>query len=101
MDSVISQEEFDTLYKKCSTCKTFHLTKCPYCGDEITPKEIEKKLLEGASMEEVKAYRLKNLPAHLRRPFKELSKNELYDYARHLGYSPKWVYVILKTTGRK
>lgn len=81
---------------ECGAVIKFRLKKCPYCDHEISDQEIEKKFLEGASTEEVKAYRLQTVPPHLRKPVSQMSKNELSAYARHMCYSPKWVHVMMK-----
>ncbi len=85
---------------ECGAVIKFHLRACPYCGDLITKEEIEKKLLTGATLEEVKAYRLKQVPPELRKPFNQMSKNELYAYAKIMCYNPRWVHVILRSQGR-
>ncbi len=96
--SAATKKEQTKTKRECDACGAvmkFHLRECPYCGDEITEKEIESKFLEGASMEEVKAYRLKTVPPHLRKPISEMNKEDLSAYARHMCYSPRWVHVML------
>ncbi len=85
---------------ECGAVMRFHLQVCPFCGDLISKKEIEKKLLVDATAEEVKAYRLKSVPPHLRKPFKEMDKSELYAYSKIMCYNPKWVHLMLKINSR-
>lgn len=83
--------------RECSECGAvirFHLQTCPYCGDFISKKEIEDKLLLGATVEEVRAYRIKHLSPHLRRPLNQLNDADLREYGRQLGYKPSWYYTI-------
>lgn len=83
--------------RECSDCgilMKFTLQCCPNCGAFTSSKEIEKAMLTGASYEEIKQYRLKALPPHLRIPTQNMTYHDLTEYARHMGYKPNWVHVI-------
>jgi superfamily II DNA or RNA helicase len=79
---------------ECGAVIRFHLQTCPYCGDFISKKEIEDKLLAGATTEEVRAYRIKHLSPHLRRPLNQLNDADLREYGRQMGYKPNWYWTI-------
>ena len=100
--AVISKESKRSK-RECDECGAvikFHLQQCPYCGDFISKKDIEDKLLFGATAEEVKAYRHKNMPIHLRKPLNQMSDGDLRDYSKYMGYSPKW-YWKMKSVFKK
>lgn len=95
--SLAIRKESKRTKRECSACGgviKFSLQTCPYCGDFISSKEIEEKLLKDATMAEVKEYRLKHLPPHLRRPINELSDADLKAYGHHMGYKPSWYWVV-------
>lgn len=90
--------------RECDNCGSvirFHLQECPYCSHTITQKELEDKLLFGATVEEVRAYRLKMLPVQLRKPLSELSDSQLREYGRIMGYKPSWYHVVKNKMYRK
>lgn len=102
--SAATRKESKREKRECGECGAvirFHLQRCPYCGDFISKKEIEDKVLKGATVAEVKAYRLKHLSPHLRRPIKELNDADLQEYGRQMGYKPSWYWVIRNKLGRK
>ena len=80
--------------KECGMVIRLTLQECPYCGDVITQKEVEDSLLFGASVEEIKEYRLRTMPVNLRKPVGQMNYQELVAYAKHMKYSPRWVHVI-------
>lgn len=83
--------------RECDDCgflMKFTLQSCPNCGGFTSSKEIERMLLVGASYEEVKQYRLKNLPPHLRIPTNNMGYESLKEYAKHMNYSHRWAGVI-------
>jgi len=82
---------------ECGAVIKLHLTTCPYCGATKTRDEIEEILLKDASIKEIRDYRLKTVPPHLRKSYGTMSHAELVAYGRHMGYSPKWVWVIERT----
>ncbi len=83
--------------RECDNCGMvikFTLQCCPYCDTIISKKELEQKLMDGATLDEIKAYRHQNLPVHLRKHPSELSHQERIDFGRQMGYSPKWAFVM-------
>lgn len=93
--SAVFRKESKREKRECDECGAvirFHLQQCPYCGDIISKKDIEDKLLFGATVEEVKAYRLKNMPVHLRKPLNQMSDFEMREYGKHMGYKPAWYW---------
>lgn len=70
-------------------------SKCPYCGAKISREKAEKIIEESATLKEIRKYRISNLPIQLRRPISQLKYSELIEYSNHMGYSPKWVHVIM------
>lgn len=103
--SLATKKESKREKRECDECgfvMKLTLRKCPNCGDFISQKEIEKKLLFGASLSEIKEYRLKQLPPHLRKPVSEMTYHDLMQYAGHMGHKPSWVHVVMKyRKGRK
>lgn len=87
--------------RECGMVIRLHLRKCPNCGDVLTPDEHEKEILYGATLEEIKEYRIKTMPVHLRKSIRDMSKDELFEYARHMGYKTSWVYVMLNKVFKK
>lgn len=81
---------------ECGAVIPIRLKKCPYCGDFISEEAIEQIVLQGATAEEIKSYRLSTLPVNLRKETKHMSYHELVDYARHMGHKPAWVHVQMK-----
>lgn len=77
---------------ECGAVIKFKLRMCPYCQNIITEKELELKILEGASTEEIKEYRLSSLPVNLRKKPKDMNYGELTQFAEYMGYNPKWVH---------
>jgi len=102
-NSVFKKEE-KTNKRECDRCGAvirFHLQKCPYCGDVVSKKQLEDKFLDGATTEEIRAYRLKNVPPELRKPFKQMTFDELSQYGRCMEYKPSWVWVMSNRLGIK
>lgn len=98
------KKENKTHKRSCDNCGAvmkFSLLQCPYCDHKIERKKLEKKLFSVASVEEVKQYRLKSVPVHLRKPTQEMNKSELMEYARHMNYNPKWVWTVLSHRNKK
>jgi superfamily II DNA or RNA helicase len=100
-----SKEEKNKLKRRecdeCSAVIKFSLKVCPFCGHETSEKEMEQKILQNASTEEVKAYRLQTLPHHLRKPIDSMNYQELTSFAQHMGYQPKWVGVQMGIRKRR
>lgn len=96
-DIAFAKRERTTKKRECDNCgfvMKFRLSQCPSCDFKITEKEIESKFIDGASIEEVKEYRLRKLPVSIRKPVSELDLPQLKEYARIMGYNPKWVWKI-------
>lgn len=73
--------------------------KCKYCGAilSVPPSSIvleQEEEGEIMNAKEIKARRLKTLPANLRgRVPSEMTFSELIQYGQHLGYSDKWARI--------
>lgn len=79
----------------CGMLMKFTSQTCPNCGSFTSKQHIEKKMLTGCSIEEVREYKMKHLPPHLRIPVENMNYQDLCDYAQHLNYSPRWVHVMV------
>lgn len=98
-----------------------HNINCPTCGYIVEPA-YESCPICSTSIKEILASKTKNaiqvgsaaelrlvkeqakasLPEHLKnRDVKTMSHGELKEYAAHMGYNPKWVYVMLNNSKRK
>ena len=81
--------------EECGAVMRAHLRQCPYCGDLITVQALEEKMLVGASLSEIRAYRLKQVPPELRKPVQNMSFDELKKYGRIMGYKPNWPHTVM------
>jgi superfamily II DNA or RNA helicase len=99
------QEALNNL--SCSTCgyvMQLKLDACPICDTPI--KNIIQKAKADrpptqAELKLIKAQLTSKLPPHLQhREVKSFSRKELIEYAEHMGYNQKWVYVQLGLTYR-
>lgn len=72
---------------------------CPYCGAFTDPQEIERHLLVGASIEQIREYKIRTTPPHLRKPISLMSNEELKAYGVHMGYSPRWYHTYRNKRG--
>lgn len=87
---------------KCGAIVKASVPQCAYCGNERTPPEVEKSIQEFMNTEEVREYKLSQLPPHLRgRRFGDMSHAELTQYAKVMGYKPSWVWVVQNKMGRR
>lgn len=83
--------------RECDSCGmviAFRLQRCPYCDHIISKNELESKLMEGATLEEIREYRHQNLPVNLRKHPSELNHKERVDFGRLMGYKPSWAHVM-------
>lgn len=95
--SEVFQKKARKSKRECDNCGAvirLHLNTCPYCNTKFSEKEIEEKFLRGATVSEVKAYRLKTMPPDLRKPIGSMNYPELVEYGKHMGYSPRWVHIV-------
>lgn len=74
---------------------------CPYCGEIYSDKEIENAILQGATLKEIKNYRLQNLPVNLRKDVHRMTYPELVEFGRHMGYKPSWANIIYNKRRRR
>lgn len=84
--------------RECSQCAyvmNFSNLKCPNCGHETPKEKLERMMVTGMTSDEVKEYRLKNLPIHLRIPVENMNWNDLNEYARFMGYNIRWPGVMM------
>jgi len=81
--------------EECGMLMKFTTQTCPNCGDMVSKQTIEKEMLRGCTSEEVREYRMKSLPVHLRIPVELMTYEDLKSYAHHLCYSPRWVGVMM------
>lgn len=80
--------------EQCGMVIRLTLKTCPYCQHTVTDKEIEQTLLFGASIEEIRNYRLKHLPPDLRKPISSMSYEELVAFGHHMGYKLSWANIV-------
>lgn len=88
-----SKQEQPAPVKSCPQCEAFvHASKpvCPNCRF-VFPKK-DKSLAEAEFTQLVR----KEIPEHLRKPFNEMSYQELHEYAKIKGYKPGWPYMQMK-----
>jgi len=79
--------------KECKQCEALvHASKpvCPHCGF-VFPK-VAKVLGES----EFTLLTRKNIPPHLRKPYREMDLTELHEYANIKGYKAGWAYMQMK-----
>jgi len=93
-------EKNETERNKVKTCRgcaaiiKLHVLTCPYCGEKYDKKENEDLFLDRSTLQEIREYKLKQLPAHLRgKKLGAMSREELCEYANCMGYDPKWVHI--------
>lgn len=67
---------------------------CPYCDALYSDAEIDKFLLDGATLEEIKQHKIDTLPVHLRKDWRHMDLTELLQYGRHMGYRPTWARTV-------
>ena len=53
----------------------------------------------GASVEQIREYKIRTTPPHLRKPTKLMSNEELKAYGEHMGYSPRWYHTYRNKRG--
>ncbi len=85
--------------KECVNCGAvikIRLIRCPYCDSLNEAKQVEEKMGEIASVKEIKALRASTIPVNLRKPTSQMSMAELKEYASHMGYDSKWVFVQMR-----
>ena len=90
--------------RRCDDCGgviKISLSTCPYCGAMATKKEIEEKMMLGSTIEEIREYKLKTLPPHLRMPVSQMAYPQLLEYSQHMHYDPRWVYIQLNARKKK
>lgn len=83
--------------RECNTCGMVIKMRskvCPYCGEIYSDEDIREKLLEEGTAEEIRQYKLQNLPVYLRKDISKMSYPELVQYARLMGMSPKWPRIL-------
>lgn len=93
------KEESQTSNMECRECGAIIKTRydrCPYCDTKVRESDREAITLEKGTTKEIREYRIKTLPVHLRgkRP-SQMTYNELHEFAEHMNYSKKWVGVQL------
>lgn len=86
--------------KECPECKALlhtRVTVCQYCGHEFPEKELE---LREAEFEEIKIKKVV-IPKHLKKPWRQMSDEELEEYRLLKGYKSGWKYYVKKLGGVK
>lgn len=84
--------------RECGDCgflMKFTSQTCPNCGNFTSKQIIEKEMLKGCTVEEVREYRLKNLPVHLRVPVEQMNYEDLKEYAFRMNYNSRWIHVMM------
>lgn len=89
------REESQISNMECRECGAIIKTKythCPYCDTKVRESDREAVTLEKGTTKEIREYKIKTLPVHLRdkRP-SQMNMSELYEFASHMGYNKKWV----------
>lgn len=88
--------------KECGAVIKAKASACPYCDAEYTVQEKFEHFMENASLEEIKQYRFKNLPPHLRGlKYSEMTFAQLQEYGEHMGYQPTWAWTMRSKIQKK
>lgn len=91
------KEESQITNMECRECGAIiktQLSECPYCDTPIRQSDREAVILEKGTTKEIKEYRIQTIPIHLRnKKVGHMNDQELNEYAEHMGYSKKWVWV--------
>lgn len=100
----VTREPKKKTNRECDTCGgviKFTLRVCPYCGDIISKSELEEKLMEGATLQEIREYKLSKIPIRLRKSPMDMEHEELVEYARLMNYKYKWIFKMKQLQNKK
>ena len=86
---------------QCAFVMNFSMMECPNCGHKTSKEKLEKMMVVGMSADEVKEYRMNHLPVHIRIDVNRMSYQDLKDYAHFVGYSPRWVGVMMNLRNQR
>lgn len=67
---------------------------CPNCNMVWTTDEIQKFVEKECSLEEIREWKLSNLPVRLRKDFSKMTLDELKEFGQHMGYQKSWAWTI-------
>lgn len=94
-------------HKECRECGAViqsSITFCPYCGETYSKKEVEEHFLEHATTEEIREYKMQNMPLELRGlKVRDMTYNQLIKFAEHMNYqnAEGWAGVQMKLKRRR
>lgn len=83
--------------RECDTCGMvikMRTKVCPYCGEIYTNEDIREKIMAEGTAEEIRQYKLQQLPVYLRKDVSKMSYSEMVQYARLMGMSPRWPNIV-------
>lgn len=86
----------------CTTCGYIiqeQVAQCPICNTPFSKiaKDRKAKTQTAAELKLIKAQLESRLPVHLQnRKTSSMTRRELVEYAEHMGYNQKWVFVQLR-----